>query len=242
MRLILLIVTLLLPNLAPAQPQKEEGVVTIQILFRGAVPPPAVMKVTRDADVCGISMPMHSLTVHSPSGGVKDAVVTIDGIPASGTEHTLPTPIALSNSRCAFSPHVLSARTGTLLEIHNQDPVMHNTHVTNDVRTFINVAMVAKARPVAKKIEKPGLYRVQCDAHKFMRGYILAVEHPYFGITDERGHTRIRNVPSGNHEISVWHEQLGPLQAHVTVPANGEVVVTLEYSEDRAPHGDRTNK
>ena len=242
MFLIILIMTLLLPNTAPAQTQKEQGVVTIQILYRGTVSPPAVIKVTRDVDVCGISMPMQSLTVHSSSRGVKDAVVMLEGIPAPDTERAPPTPMVLSNSRCAFSPHVLPLRTGAPLEIHNQDPVMHNTHITNDVRTFINVAMVAKARPVVKKVEKPGLYRVQCDAHKFMRGYVLAAEHPYFGMTDERGHTRILNVPAGSHEISVWHEQLGPLQTHVTVPANGEVAVTLEYPEDRAHHGDRTNK
>ena len=242
MLLIILIVTLLLPNMAPAQTQKEQGVVIMQILYRGTVPPPAVMKVTRDVDVCGISIPMRSLTVHSPSRGLKDAVVTIEGIPAPDTGHAPPTPMVLSNSGCAFSPHVLPLRMGSPLEIHNQDPVMHNTHITSDVRTFINVAMVAKARPVVKKVEKPGLYRVQCDAHKFMRGYVLAAEHPYFGVTDEHGHTRILNVPAGSHEISVWHEQLGPLQAHVTVPPNGEVAVTLEYPEDRAPHDDRTNK
>ena len=244
MFLIALILTLFLPNTAPAQTQREKGVVTIQILYRGTVPPPAVMKVTRDVEICGTSMPLQSLTVHSSSGGLKDAVVMIEGIPLPDTEQTPPPPMVrvLSNARCAFSPHVMPLRTGSPLEIHNQDPVMHNTHITNDVRTFINVAMVAKARPVVKKVEKPGLYRVQCDAHKFMRGYVLAAEHPYFGVTDERGYTRILNVPPGNHEISVWHEQLGPLQAHVTVPANGEVAVTLEYSEDRAHHGNRTNK
>jgi plastocyanin len=242
MFLVALIIALLLPTAPLALAQTEQGVVTVHVLYRDTLPPPADMKITRDPEFCGTTAPIQSVTVHIPSGGLKDAVVTIDGMSAPEDEPPRTPPTALSNSRCSFSPHVLSLRTGSLLEIHNQDPVMHNTHIASEVRTFINVAMVANARPVVKKVVKPGLYRVQCDAHKFMWGYVLAFEHPYFGVTDERGHTRILNVPAGEHVISVWHERLGQLRAHVTVPPNGEAAATFEFHKDGADHGRSMNK
>lgn len=242
MLLIALIIALMVSAAPPALAQAEQGVVTVQVLYRGTIPPPTDMKVTRDPEICGTTVSAQSVTVHSPSGGLKDAVVAIEGLRAPEDEPTRTPPTVLSNSRCSFSPHVMSLRAGSLLEIHNQDPVMHNTHIANEVRTFINVAMVANARPVVKKVVKPGLYRVQCDAHKFMWGYVWAFEHPYVGVTDDRGQVRILKVPAGEHDISVWHERLGQLRAHVTVPPNGEAAATFEFHEDGTDHGRRLNK
>jgi len=242
MLLVALFIALLVPTVPSALAQMEQGTVTVHVLYRGTIPPLMDMKVTRDPEICGTTVSVQSVTVHAPSGGLKDAVVMIEGIHAPGKEPTRMSPMVLSNSRCAFSPHVLSLQTGSPLEIHNLDPVVHNTHITNEVRTFINVAMVVNARPVAKKVVKPGLYLVQCDAHKFMRGYLVASEHPYFGVTGERGDTRILNVPAGEHDISVWHERLGQLEAHVTVPPNGETAVSFEFHEDGTDHGRSMNK
>ena len=242
MLLVALFIALIISNVPSALAQMEQGVVTVHVLYHGTIPPPIDVKVTRDPEICGTTVSVQSLTVHSPSGGLKNAVVMIEGTHAPEKESTRMSPMVLSNSRCSFLPHVMTLQTGSPLEINNLDPVMHNTHITNEMRTFINVAMVVNARPVAKTVVKPGLYRLQCDVHKFMGGYVLASEHPYFGVTDERGDTRILNVPVGEHDLSVWHESLGQLQAHVTVPPNGEAAATFEFREDGTGHGRRMNK
>jgi plastocyanin len=242
MLLITLFLALIISNVPAALAQMEQGGVTVRVLYHGTVPPPTDVNVTRDPEICGTRVLLQSLTVHSHSGGLKDAVVTIDGIPAPETAQTGMAPIVLSNSRCSFSPHVMSLQTGSPLEIHNQDPIMHNTHISYEMRTFINVAMVVNGRPVAKTVVKPGLYRVQCDVHKFMGGYVLASTHPYFGVTDDHGNTKILNVPAGHHDLSVWHERLGRLQAHVSVPPNGEATATFEFREDGTGHGRHMNR
>jgi plastocyanin len=240
--LVALCIALIVPALPSARAQMEPGIVTVQVLYRGVVPQPTDMNVTRDIEICGTTISTQSVTVHPPSGGLKDAVVMVEGLRAPGKEPAQIPPMALLNSRCSFSPHVMAIQTGSALEIHNLDPVPHNTHITSGVRTFVNVAMVINARPVGKKVSRPGLYLVQCDAHKFMRGYVMASEHPYFGVTDGHGDTRILNVPAGEHDISVWHERLGQLQTHVTVPSNGEAVVTFEFRQDGADGGLRMNR
>lgn len=65
---------------------------------------------------------------------------------------------------------------------------------------------------------------------------------PYFGVTDGHGVTRIFNVPAGDQDTSVWHDRLGQLQAHVTVPSKGEAVDTFEFRQDGADGGLRINK
>jgi hypothetical protein len=70
----------------------------------------------------------------------------------------------------------------------------------------------------------------------------MASDHPYFGVTDELGDTRILDVPAGEHDISVWHESLGRLQAHVIVPSNGEAAVTFTFHEDGTNHARGMNK
>jgi plastocyanin len=242
MLLVALLIALMAPSVPSALAQMEQGVVTVRVLYRDTIPPPIDTQVVRDAEICGTTVSLQPVTVHPPSGGLKDAVVTIEGMRAPEKEPARMSQMVLSNTRCSFSPHVMTLQTGSPLEIRNLDPVMHNTHITNEVRTFINVAMVVNARPVTKILAKPGLYLVQCNVHKFMRGYVVASEHPYFGVTDERGDTRIQNVPAGEHDISVWHERLGQLQAHVTVPPNGEVAITFKFYEDGTDHGRRMNK
>jgi plastocyanin len=234
---ITLAVALAGPNVSSVLAQLEQGVVTVRVLYRGAIPRPIDTRIARDPEICGATVSTQSVMVHSPSGGLKDAVVMVEGLHAPGKEPAQIPPMALLNSRCSFSPHVMALQTESALEIHNLDPVPHNTHITSGVRTFVNVAMVVNARAVGKKVSKPGLYLVQCDAHKFMRGYVMAFEHPYFGVTDGHGDTRILNVPAGEHNISVWHERLGQLQAHVTVPSNGEAAVTFEFRQDGADGG-----
>ena len=65
---------------------------------------------------------------------------------------------------------------------------------------------------------------------------------PYFWVTDGSGDIRILNVPAGEHNSFVRHERLGQQQAHVTVPLNGEAVVTFEFRQDGTDYGLRMNK
>ncbi len=230
-----LLIGLLLPH--PVWTAEEAGTVTVRIVYRGVVPPPVDIAVTRDAEVCGKTVSSQSIVVHASSGGVKDAVVMIEGLFDPKPEPASAAPLVVSNAGCSFQSHVAAVQTGVPIEIHNEDPILHNTHITYGGRTFFNVVMVANSRPISRTMRLRGVYRVQCDVHKFMRGYVVASEYPYFGVTDEAGHARILNVPAGDHEVWVWHESLGQLRARVTVPPNGDATVTFEFPGSGSDRG-----
>ncbi len=199
-----------------------------RVVFRGTVPPPEVVTVTRDPKTCGETRTIQPLVVHPSTRGIQNAVVSIEGENTSPNTDTTKT-TAITNTQCAFSPHVEAIRVGTPLEVRSHDPVLHNTHIMTGKRTFLNVALVPGGHPVAKVIKMPGLYHVQCDAHVFMQGSVVAFDHPYYAVTEAQGDFRIVGVPAGRHQVTVWHETLGALHHEVTVPAQGDVSITIEF-------------
>jgi plastocyanin len=202
-----------------------------RVIFRGTVPPPEVIPVTRNPETCGESQSIQTTIVDPASGGVKDTVVSLalqDRSVSSATDQPSSIP-TVTNRTCAFHPRIGMAKPGDLLETRNEDPVMHNTHIFADNRTFLNVALVAGGKPVQKKVRSPGLMKLTCDAHPFMHGYIMVSDHDFVATTDALGRFSITGVPPGKHEIRLWHETLGEIKKQVTVPPQGELSVTLQY-------------
>ncbi|THJ24997.1 MAG: hypothetical protein CAF45_002465 [Nitrospira sp. CG24E] len=217
-------------SLAPLPSPAEQvgATLTGRVIFRGAVPPPEVVPVTRDSEICGATRTLQPLLVQPGTQGVQYAVVSLAGAPLTPPKDP-PTTMAIANDHCAFSPHVETLRVGQPLEIGNRDPLLHNTHITIEMRTFFNVAMVASGKPVRKIVKQPGLFQVRCDVHRFMQGYVVAFDHPYHTVTQATGEFRLTGLPPGKQQLTVWHETLGILQREVTIPTQGDVSLTLEF-------------
>ena len=152
------------------------------------------------------------------------AVVSIDGIPIPTTESLLPA-VVIANTHCSFSSRLVVGRVGQQLVLRNDDPILHNIHLTLDTRTFMNVALVPASRPVGKPLTKPGIYQVKCDGHNFMTAAVLAFHHPLFSVTDETGAFRISRLPPDDHVVTIWHKTLGTFPQRITIPLRGEANV-----------------
>lgn len=217
--------------------ESPTGTLVGRIIYAGPTAPDQVVEVTRDASFCGTTTTIRDLAVNAKTRGLHDAIVSVDNAPGPVSESPRP-PLVLTNTHCAFSPRIVAGEVGQQLELRNEDPVMHNTHISMGPRTFVNVAMIPTSRPVNKPLKQPGVYRVQCDAHKFMRATVIAFTHPFFSVTDDAGMFQIAHLPPGDHVVTVWHDTVGTFQQRVTIPAHGETVITIEYP----PHVDAKNK
>ena len=219
MKPILLTVTLCLMLGQSALLRAESPTSTLvgRISYAGPIKSGQVVAVTRDSSFCGAT-----------TRGLQGAVVSIDGdtVPMADSPRR---PLVLTNTHCAFSPRIVAGEVGQQLEIRNDDPVMHNTHISMGPRTFVNVAMIPASRPVEKPLKQPGIYLVKCDAHKFMRATVLAFTHPFFSVTDDTGAFQIAQLTPGEHVVRVWHDTLGTFQQRVTIPTRGEATITIEY-------------
>ena len=230
MKPILLTVTLCLMLGQSALLRAESPMSTLvgRITYPGPIESGQVVAVTRDSSFCGTTTAIHTVTVNAKTRGLQGAVVSIDGdtVPMADSPRR---PLVLTNTHCAFSPRIVSGEVGQQLEIRNDDPVMHNTHISMGPRTFVNVAMIPASRPVEKPLKQPGIYLVKCDAHKFMRATVLAFTHPFFSVTDDTGAFQIAQLTPGEHVVRVWHDTLGTFQQRVTIPTRGEATITIEY-------------
>ncbi len=185
-------------------------------------PPPSTLMTTADQAVCGDTAPNEEV-VSDGDGHVANAVVRVTGIPWS-TEPPAPT---LNNIACRFEPRVQIARARGQLDITSEDETLHSTHAYDDRnRTDFNIAMPFPGLHVTRPLRRPGVLRVQCDSHPWMRGWIV-VGHDVGAVSDVDGTFTIPDVPAGAHEVTVWHETLSAHPQTVTVTAGETTTVTF---------------
>lgn len=198
------------------------------VVFRGEIPSAQEVRIKKDAEFCGETRTIQPLHVHPKTKGVKGVVVNLVREP--GEVEQIPSiEVVLANKDCTFVPRVHAAVVQQVLQIRNDDPLLHNTNIGTEEKTFINVALVEGGTPIKKRFKRPGLLRVECHVHKFMQAYIHVFDHPYFAVTNEIGQFRISGILPGTHRIEVWHEYLGTLEAEVVVPSDEEVSVNLQF-------------
>ncbi|HLZ35803.1 MAG TPA: carboxypeptidase regulatory-like domain-containing protein, partial [Nitrospira sp.] len=81
-------------------------------------------------------------------------------------------------------------------------------------------------------------FYMQCGFHAYMESWAMAVNNPYYALTDADGKFTIENIPPGTYQLVVWHPQTGPgATKMVTVKPDGKLLELLSLP---APKGNRT--
>lgn len=207
----------------------DGGVIKGKVVFKGTVPVKTVLP-TKDKETCG-GPRKDPLVVVGANGEVKDVVVQLKGVKAGKAWTTSGKPVAIDNKACIFEPHVQVIAAGNV-DIVNSDPVLHNTHGYYGKNTAFNVALPIQGGKVTRPLRRPGVVRVDCDAHGWMEGWIVVAENPYFAQTGADGSFTISDVPPGSYTMVVWQEHTGEMEVPVTVKAKETVnVATIELKK-----------
>jgi hypothetical protein len=120
---------------------------------------------------------------------------------------------------------------GSDLEIVNSDPVLHNTHGFLDKLTVFNLAMPNQDQRIKKPLKRPGIVRVECDAHGWMLGWVYVADNPYYAITGKDGSFILKDVPPGTYTLVAWQEYAGVVERPVTVKPKEVVNVSIDLSK-----------
>ena len=240
-----------------------EGIVTL----KGPIPEPKGFNLITfpDPAYCGrISNGqgwrlLYDFVVDS-QGGLKDAIVLLEGIEA-GKPFEISVPLIEARD-CMFQPFMTIVRNGHAVEVVNMDPVMHDiqgyeTSLEAGARVLFNTPLVMnhehhRGDLYATHDHAPGkslvgpiylnkgrrTFYMQCGFHAFMESWAMAVNNPYYSLTDAHGKFTIEQIPPGTYQLVVWHPQTGPgLSKTVTVAPGGKLVEQLSLP---APRGNRT--
>jgi len=208
----------------------DGGTIAGEVKFQGTAPPPKPIEITKDKEVCGVAPKTEESLVVGANGGVKNAVVSITNITKGKALDAAAKPL-LDQNGCQYKPHVLLIPAGSTVDIQNSDGILHNIHTYSKKNPPLNQAQPKFKKVIQQKFDQPEAFEVKCDAHGWMGGWFVVMEHPYYVITDENGAFKLTDVPPGEYEVKVWHEKLGEKTQKVTVPAKGEGKATFELSQ-----------
>ena len=182
------------------------------------VPEATILAVDADQAVCGNEVEDRA-TVVGPSGGVANTVIVVTGAPWVGDP---PAP-TINNKDCYFEPRVQVAKTRSVVTVTSDDETLHTTHAYDDrARTMFNIAIPIAGLTIDRPLRRPGVVRVECDSHGWMRGWVYVTDY-IAAVSGFDGRFEIENVPPGTYDLTIWHERYGGTSRTVTVTAGAAV-------------------
>lgn len=130
-----------------------------------------------------------------------------------------------------FIPHVLPVQTGTTVDFLNNDEVKHNIFSPDHEK--YNLGTWPKGAIKQYTFTTQGVYTQLCNVHPEMEAYVVALDTPYFALTDKDGNFEFQNVPPGNYTIKVWHEKLRFSNQEIAVTKLGAENIVFERKKRR---------
>ena len=202
-----------------------------KVLFTGTAPDPELIRMDAEAD-CQEQHPDGAFTetvVVNDNGTLQNVFVYVkDGL----SDLKFPVPsggVVLDQQGCRYVPHVLGVQIGQDLIIRNSDGLLHNIHTMPEINKAINFGQPVEIDTTKIIDEVEVMIPVQCDVHDWMSGYIGALDHPYFATTGVDGAFSLPNLPPGDYEIEVWHEEYGTQTMNVTVGESETIDIEFGY-------------
>jgi plastocyanin len=135
-----------------------------------------------------------------------------------------------------FQPHVLIVPVGTVVDFPNRDPFFHNVFSLFDGKRF-DLGLYEAGASNSVRFDRLGVSFLFCNIHPEMSAVVVAVDTPYYGVSDRKGRVDIQNVPDGKYELHVWYERSLPddlktLTRAVTISPNSKELGTIQVPEN----------
>jgi len=233
--------------MAASSAQAQWGTLKGKVVLDGDVPEQKLIvrkgdAAVKDAAICAAQdVPDESLTIDKDSKGIANVAVWLVKKPAK-VHPDLAKPkeakVLFDQVGCRFIPHVLVVQSGQAVQVVSGDAVAHNTRGTplkNQGFNFIVAPNDRKGNDVDLKLGERLPVQIGCDIHNWMKAYWVVVDHPYATVTDKDGNFEIANLPEGDHEFKVWHENPGYLVKDAKDPKKGLLVKIKSGETTEAP-------
>ena len=144
--------------------------------------------------------------------------------------------IQLVQHNKTFLPHVLVVPVGTVVDFPNRDPFFHNVFSLFDGKRF-DLGLYEAGASNSVRFDRLGVSFLFCNIHPEMSAVVVAIDTPYYGLSDPKGILTIQNVPDGKYELHVWYERSLPddlksLTRVVTISATSKELGTIQVPEN----------
>lgn len=166
---------------------------------------------------------------------VPGAVVSLsNGAPHRAGETAYAT---IDQQDLKFAPQVSAVAVGTRVRFPNSDSVRHHVYSFSDARRFELKLYSDKEAPEIL-FDKPGLVKLGCNIHDWMKGYLYVLEEPWFGVTDDSGVVRL-SPPPGQYQVITRHPRhLGVAKMNAGIVERDDSGNTITMHIDIDTRGD----
>jgi hypothetical protein len=185
------------------------GTLKGRFVFAGTPAEAKALAVDKDTEVCskdGVKLLDRSLLVDPSSKGLANVVLFVRK--SSRVKDSAPPekPLVFDQKQCEFITPVFAARVGQSIDVHNSDPVGHNTNIAG---TSFNQLIPAGDGTIFKPDAETGMpTMVTCNIHPWMKAYAVFRKDGYVGVSAADGSFTIPDLPAGETlEFQVWHER-----------------------------------
>lgn len=142
-----------------------------------------------------------AVEVHDPRGSAVTGAV-VYAIP-EGRKPPPPTRGAVMDQKDRrFVPQVLVVQTGTAVSFPNSDNVRHQVYSFSSAKKF-QLPLYEGTPATAIVFDKAGVVALGCNIHDRMSAYVVVVDTPHFGVTQE-GRTELKELPAGVYDVRLW--------------------------------------
>src|SRR5271170_8048786 len=136
-------------------------------------------------------------------------------------QQTPPIPQLVQKNK-SFQPSLLVIPAGGQVEFPNRDPFFHNVFSLFDGKRF-DLGLYESGTTQFVKFDKPGISFIFCNIHAQMSAVVIALNTPYYAISNGHGEISIGNVIPGRYQMHVFHSSVSP---DVLRAAEKEITVT----------------
>jgi len=146
----------------------------------------------------------------------------------------------------SFHPHLLVVRVGAWVDFPNHDPFFHNVFSLFEGKRF-DLGLYEAGTSHIVHFDKPGVSYIFCNIHPEMSAVVLALDTPFFAVSDSKGEVAIPGVSPGRYVLRIWHERATPntlksLGREVTVSEDSRSFGVLRVVETTALNLGHKNK
>jgi plastocyanin len=201
----------LLPTLsAKDEPKATEAGVAGVVTVEGKPPTPKSIPIHREMEqFVGRNTIEEPTWLVGKNNALANCVVLLRPVAGAAKRDAAPRDekVIIEKTGIRWTPRITVMNPGTAVVFRNKNSpckeVMGNAGAWNFAYN------IAPGQEREMKGTEKGIYHFSCGVHGYIDGWLLVVDQPYFAVSDGGGKFKIEQIPSGEYDLSLWHEANG---------------------------------
>lgn len=168
-------------------------------------------------------------------GALADAIITVRGSRlASNVASEGP---LIDQTHCEFVPHAVAIQAGQQVRFHNSDLTFHNIRIVRQQtgqrgggKNIDNIGQPSRGDENIKVFPTPGIYRLECDVHRWMNAWVFVHEGVHSAVSAADGRFAInRALSDGEYVMEAWHPQFPQSVTRTVTVREGKATVDFDF-------------